>query len=297
MHRIARLAFAALALLPFSSLLAKDPMRQVDIVVDMTPEGRKILHPTPEKPAYYYPIVGGYKEMGALVSGEKPPLPSSVVHLVAVELAKQGYVTCLRQVPAAPDQPAHMAVAHQPDLLVVVFWGYLNPQIDDFGTDPTDPTTKVFFNQNQMLALVGGNTLNHLDMNFEREDVMQAAEDDRYFVSISAYDAQAPAGKDGRKKKILLWQAKMSVPSNGVDFSTVMTALVTAGGPLLGRETTRPKMLMAPLTPEGHVEVGTPTVKDYQDAPYPARPATPPATATSQSPSPTASTPPAHTPQ
>jgi len=273
-------------------------MRQVDIVVDMTPEGRKVVHPTPDKPAYYFPIIGGYKEMGALVAGEKPPVPASVVHLVAVELAKEGYLSCRpHQVPATPGNPARLVMDHQPDLLMVVHWGYLNPQIDDFGTDPDDPSSKVFFNQNQMLALVGGNTLTNLDMNFEREDVMQAAEQDRYFVSIMAYDARPYFAQEGKKRKILLWQAKMSVPSNGVDFSTVMTALVTAGGPLLGRETTRPKMLMAPLTPEGHVEIGTPTVKDYQDAPYPARPATPPATSTSQSPSPTLSTPPAHTPQ
>jgi hypothetical protein len=45
--------------------------------------------------------------------------------------------------------------------------------------------------------------------------------------------------------------------------------LAKAGGPLFGRETVRPKMLLLPVDPEGHVEIGTLTVKDYQDAPTP----------------------------
>jgi hypothetical protein len=286
MNRLSVLACAALIFASIPSGWARTAMREVDVVVDMTPEGRKLEHPSPAKPAYYFPIIGGYKEMGALVAGEKPPAQAAVVHIVAVELAKAGYFTCLHPVPATAQKPAHMAFGHQPAILILIHWGYMNPQIDDFDPAGSDPSSKVFFNQNQMLALVGGNTLGRLDLNFEREEVMQAAQEDRYFITVSAYDAPAYFEK---KKKVALWQAKMSVPSNGVDFSDVMTALVKAGGPLLGRETVRPKMLMAPLTPEGHVEVGTPTVKDYLDAPAPTSAAT--------APLPPTDTTPVHTPR
>lgn len=246
--------------------------REVDVVVDMTPEGRKLTHPDAKHPAFYYPVVAGFKEWGATVAGEKQPDPKDVIHLMAVELAKQGYFVINKQHPT-------------PDLIVTLHWGSMNPEIDQ--SDPTDASTQVFFNQNQMLALVGGNTLNNLDLNFEREDVMQAAEDDRYFIVVSAYDYRTyvdhRADKNAKHRKLILWQAKISVPSNGVYFPDVMKTLAKAGGPFLGRETIRPKMLLTPILPDGHIEIGTPTVKDYLDAPppAPAPAATPPATSRS----------------
>jgi hypothetical protein len=162
--------------------------------------------------------------------------------------------------------PVHgTTIKGMPTLVLVIHWGYLNPEIEDLsGTG--DPTQTVNFNQNQVLALVAGNTLNNLDLDFEREEVMQGAERDRYFVIVSAYDF---ASYLRSKAKVLLWQAKMSVPSDGVNFEQVLGPLIQVGGPMFGRETTRPKMIMAPITPEGKVEIGPITVKDYQDAPTP----------------------------
>ena len=37
---------------------------RVDVVVDMTEAGHKIVHPTADKPAYYLPLSVGYKEFG-----------------------------------------------------------------------------------------------------------------------------------------------------------------------------------------------------------------------------------------
>ena len=87
----------------------------------------------------------------------------------------------LAQVFRAVDPVHRPTLKGMPDLILVIHWGYMNPEIEDFGR-VGDPTQTVFFNQNQMLALVGGNTLNNLDLDFEREAVMQGAEQDRYFV-------------------------------------------------------------------------------------------------------------------
>jgi len=119
-------------------------------------------------------------------------------------------------------------------------------------------------NRPQMLGLVAGNTLGNIGLDFEREEIIQATDDDRYFVVLSAYDFKV---YQKSHKKVLLWQAKMSIPSNHVTMDEVIPALIKAGGPMFGRETIRPQQLILPLTPEGKVEVGTPTVKDYQDAP------------------------------
>ena len=214
----------------------------VNVVVDMTEAGKNIAPPTKEKPAFYYPVLAGYRESGALVAGEKSPPPNSVAKLLAKALAAQHYYVVGTKTPA-------------PSLILVFHWGYMNPQIDDTGY--ADNPSAVFWNQKEMLALVAGNTLANLgSFGFEREDILQAARDDRYFVIVSAYDFEAAK----EKKKKLLWQAKMSTRSNRVSLDEVIPSMITAGGPHFGRETKRPESVTAPLAKEGKVEVGTPTV-------------------------------------
>lgn len=215
----------------------------VNVVVDMTEAGREIAPPTKEKPAIYYPVLAGYREEGSLVAGEKTPPANSVAKLLAKALAGQHYY-----VYGPGKTPA-------PTLLLVFHWGYMNPQIDDTG-DPDNPQA-IFWNQKEMLALVAGNTLGNISsLSFERQDILQNARDDRYFVIVSAFDFAAAK----EKKKKLLWQAKMSVPSNRVSLAEVIPSMITAGAPRFGRETKRPESVTAPLAKEGKVEIGTPTV-------------------------------------
>jgi len=70
-------------------------MRQtaINIVVDLTPEGRKARRPDPQHPAYYMPVMGGFLDMGASVArGEHPPLKENVAQEVAMALSRQGYL-------------------------------------------------------------------------------------------------------------------------------------------------------------------------------------------------------------
>ncbi len=214
----------------------------VNVVVDMTDDGRKLALPTKEKPTYYFPVLAGYREMGSLVAGETKPPPTSVAKLLAKALAAEHYlVTDLR--------------TKMPSVILVFHWGYMNPQIDDTGA-PDDPQ-QTFWNQKEMLGLVAGNTLANISaFSFQREDILQAARDDRYFVIVSAFDFEAAK----EKKKKLLWQAKMSTPSNRVSLAEVIPAMITAGGPHFGRETKVPESITKPLDKEGKVEIGTPTV-------------------------------------
>ncbi len=221
---------------------AKDT--DVNVVVDMTEAGRAVTPPTKEQPAFYYPVLAGYREAGSVVAGEKSPAPAPVAKLLAKALAAQNYYVVGTKTPA-------------PTLLLVFHWGYMNPQIDDVG-DAENPQQQ-FWNQREMLALVAGNTLKNIGVfDFKREDVLQAARDERYFVVVSAYDFAAAKGK----KKILLWQAKLSTPSNGVSLAEVLPSMISAGGPHFGRETKLPELVNAPLAKEGKVEIGTPTIVD-----------------------------------
>lgn len=223
----------------------------VNVVVDLTEDGKKLTPPTKEKPAFYYPVLAGFREEGSLVAGEKSPPKNSVAKLLAKALASQHYYV------VGPKTPA-------PTIILVFHWGYMNPQVDDTG-DPDNPQT-IFWNQKEMLALVAGNTLKNIGaLSFEREDILQAARDDRYFVIVSAFDFAAAK----EKKKKLLWQAKMSTPSNRVSLAEVIPGLITAGAPHFGRETERPKAITAPLNKEGKVEIGTAVVVPDAEKPKP----------------------------
>lgn len=216
----------------------------VNVVVDMTEAGRKITPPTKESPAFYYPVLAGYRESGSLVAGEKSPPPTPVAKLLAKALAAQHYYVVGTKSPP-------------PSLILVFHWGYMNPQIDNIG-DNENPQ-QLFWNQREMLALVAGNTIGNVGpFGPQREDILQAARDDRYFVIVSAYDFEAAK----TKKKVLLWQAKMSTPSNRVSLAEVIPGMIAAGGPRFGRETKLPESVTAPLAKEGTVEIGTPTVVD-----------------------------------
>ncbi len=216
----------------------------VNVVVDMTDAGRKITPPTKEKPAIYFPVLAGYRESGALVAGETSPPPTPVAKLLAKALAAQHYYVVGTNTPP-------------PTLILVFHWGYINPQIDE-NPDPDNPQP-IFWNQREMLSLVAGNTIQNVNpFGFERDDILQAARDDRYFVIVTAYDFAAAK----EKKKVLLWQAKMSTPSNRVSLAEVIPGLITAGGPRFGRETKLPESVTAPLAKEGKVEIGNATVVD-----------------------------------
>jgi hypothetical protein len=232
-------------LLPTRAACANPPECEINVNVDLTEAGKKIPLPTRANPAYYLPVAGGFQEEGAAVaSADKPPPRLKVLHLLAVALAGQGYLVM------GPNTPP-------PSVLLTFTWGSMNPEIDEMGDSETP--ADAFYNQGQMLALVGGHTLNNLDLYMEREPVMQGAKEDRFFVIVSAYDFAAAQ----QKKKVLLWRAKMSTPSAHVTFGEVVAGLIKSGAPHFGRETERPVWVSAPLDNQGRVELGELTVKEY----------------------------------
>jgi hypothetical protein len=228
-------------------------------------DGTKV-HVPPE-PSEDRPLISGRR--GGVLTMKMIQAPEGPYSLKAAQ-----------KTPAAPNQPkpailrilktvdpVHGAIMRgTPTLLLMIHYGYMNPKEDDVDGSGR----KVQLNQDMMLGLVAGNTFQNLTLDFERETVFQEAGKNRYFVILTAYDLAAYATS---RKKIVLWQAKMSAPSAGIaEFADVGSALVTAGAPFFGRETLQPKMITLPVTPEGKVEIGPLTTKDYSEAPA----ATPP---------------------
>ena len=207
---------------------------QVNVNVTMTDAGRARPLPTKEKPEYYLPLLAGFLERGDIVAGERPPPQKLVTDNLAKELAKQHYFV--------------MGGEHAPTLILVFHWGYLNPQIHETGDGRV-----VFENKREALALVAGNTLDKINFGPEIDDVNRAALENRYFMIVSAYDYAAAAQE---KKKVLLWRARMSAPSDGIEMKDAVASLIKSGGPHFGRETEKPVWEDRKIVRDGKVEPG-----------------------------------------
>lgn len=265
MPRSAPLA-ALLAGLVVASAEPASPPWRLDVVTDMTAAGRQAVRPTPGHPAYYISVEGGYREMGAVVAGQDPPPIQAMQRNLTKALAGQGYLLAkIFVTKGSRGQPETMAFSRVPSLVVVSNWGYLNPIVRQ-GTVQPDQPYQVVQNEKEMLGLAAGDTLTHLPSPgwLQTDAMLQEAEQPRYFVVVSAYEAKSYLTE---RRKVLLWTTKMSLASAGVTMRQVMPTLIAGGAPLLGRETRVPKWINLPSVPGGTVILGAPELKDYLDVP------------------------------
>ena len=242
--------------------LAADSKLLLNINSVLTEAGRQRTPPTAAKPAFFYPIVAGYSELGEVVAGEKVPPRREVIQLLAKALAQQGY----RVTQSTELMP--------PSVMLVVRWGYMNPvkQVTESSFDengsPVERT--VFFNKAQMLSLVAGRVPDDVD-NFiikRKEDslALEEAGEPRYFITVSAYNLTDLADHSKKsireyRKQNLLWQARISIASGSVPhLGHVLPTLVSSIAPHFGRETMPPQRVNASTVREGMIDVGTPTV-------------------------------------
>jgi hypothetical protein len=97
---------------------------------------------------------------------------------------------------------------------------------------------------------------------YGHNEFMAATREPRYFIIVTAYDY---AAWTKQKAHLILWKAKMSIPTYGVFLTDVFPSLIKAGGPMFGHETiNHPKLV--PELPEGKVDVGTPIVTPPSNA-------------------------------
>ena len=202
-------------------------------------------------------MVAGYTELGQVVAGDKEPERKEVLRMLAKALGNQGYLVAL------PEKTPPATV------VLVCRWGYMNPDITVTESETGDPAETVghtnFLNQDKMLALVSGLSANLVDPKgrvgmMKSSDMMAKddAEDERYFMIVTAYELQALAERNEKK---MLWQARMSTPSARVaSLGQVMPTLINTGAPFFGRDTMPPHRARVPVVREGQVDVGMPTV-------------------------------------
>jgi len=219
---------------------------RLTLVTNMTEEGKRLRHPTPANPAYYFPVTTEYKEEGAVLKFflESPPPLAEVQHLLAKVLADQGYRVATRKNP--------------PSLMLVFRWGVWAPII----------VRGQFVNRDVMEGLVSGvDTEVATPINPVREEAYVAARRPRWGVKIFAFDF-----KDwhDHQKITPLWRVNVSTEQWGHYVSEVLPTLVSAAGPLLGRASKGTEFAWPTIYPEGHVILGTPVLKaDHASAKTP----------------------------
>ena len=233
-----RAAFGLTTLLSAGALRAGDDIR-VGVVVEVTHEGKKIDRPMPNRPAYYEPVILGYREMGGVLTfWQRPsPPPAEVKRALVQALAAQGYLVAPPQTPAS--------------LVLAVRWGVVDPEMQpvfdskDSAIDKIEPV-----DSSQMLAIVVGQgwyDIYPTSDPFARELTanLHDKEASRYFLIISALDAQAFANH----QQVLLWRAHVTTQYWGHYLDQVLGTMITASAPLLGTKTTRPQIITASAAP------------------------------------------------
>jgi hypothetical protein len=224
------------------------------VVAETTADGAKLARPTPGQPAYYIAFDDGYWETGDPVANEKPPTAAAVARALRQTLAAEGYR------PATDQKP--------PSLLLIYHWGSLNK---DSLAIPSG--VKIDPNLKARLALVaGGKYAHHIedevtqlrlarelhtplrdDLTIRERELLELAQDGRYFVIVSAYDYAAL----GRHKTRLLWRTKMSANDPGVAMVAALPALIQGGGPYFGRDNEESQFVRTPLEPGDKGESGS----------------------------------------
>jgi hypothetical protein len=246
---------------------------RVDVVVDLTDAGKKVTRPTPEHPAYYYPVTRGYTEGGASLVGEKPPPPTAdIQRMIFKALAQQGYLLMTKKSP--------------PSLILMLWWGYKAPVFlgpgaqgqngdgsDNSAGVPMSGRVSLAANHNEMEELVMGTKYepdyweyDGAHPSIRLEALTHASRVANYYMMVSALDFKSAT----QKKTVVLWTARVSTSRWSHTLDQVLPTLIATGAPLFGRDSDGPHIGTEPLVPIGHVIVGAPVLKT--DAPVSAEP-------------------------
>ncbi len=217
---------------------------EIRVVVDLTPDGRKLPEPSPTRPVIYFPVTAPEPE-----ADEGVPDRKAVHRWLIQALAAQGYL------PVNPQQD-------RPSQLLVFQWGELDPQIEEMETrvDDDNPVMgQKFWNEREFLDLIAGRSSDKPMPWWKRENLRREAVVSRHFVRLVAFDYEAAK----KKEQKVLWHARVSTHADGVTLKEVLPALIRAGGPHFGRATKQPVVVTVPFVRDGNVELGDPTVEGY----------------------------------
>lgn len=228
---------------PFT--LFSRPSRDVFIVTDVTPDGRKVEPPTRQQPVYCEAMSFGC-DFGSM-PGDKLPDSAELLKVIVKILADQGY--------------QGNNDTHPPTLLLTFQWGYRKGGIGNnlayLGGEKLDLMWETENN-----SWINSNVLLRNMRSSASQKVMDVAAEDIYAVTICGFDyASTRSGKP-----VLLWQTRVAIPTTGVSMANALPRILAVAGPAIGRETKTTVIAKADDTREGRVDLGELEVIE-EDAP------------------------------
>lgn len=236
----------------FPKSFQRNPILDMTVNTEMTEYGRMLRPASVSQPVYYVAVPAGFRQFGASVGGEKPPVPQDLEAAMVKALAETGYLLA--------DKPGLSA-----SLAVIYFWGSHNKLDPETAGNFPELAAK---HQLERAVLVGGKKyarqLGHtmewgetlFDRTQEKEYLRDQAAGDLYFVVASAYDY---AGVSRGEKK-LVWRTTMTVNAAGVSLKETLPPLIATASSFFGRETIEPQITARRISRSGKVEIGIPTV-------------------------------------
>src|SRR5258708_3179486 len=118
----------------------KNPLLDMAVITEVTDDGRKILPPTPSRPAYYLLQSAGYHLEGDGAADAPPPPGIDFENLLKKSMAQSSYLVS--------------EAGHDPSLVIIYVWGSHN-KVDPNAEDST------YRNLLSRAALVGGTKFAH----------------------------------------------------------------------------------------------------------------------------------------
>ena len=266
----------------------KNPLVDQTVITEMTEEGKKLIPPSREKPAYYVAESTGFHMEGHGPVDSILPAAADLEQSVQRALAVNDYQ------PAGPGHPA--------SLMIVYHWG-LHTNLNDASADIADPAFPDVRHRNLLsrATLVGGSkfaaelktALDQQDREDEVKSTLPAefgsmlstygplrrfsdrdprtrqlyeeSRGDCYFAIVSAYDYNAAV--HGQRK--LLWRSKMTVDAQGVAMTDTLPGLIANAGRYFGRDMPVAATIAKRINRETQTRLGPLEVKEYLDSPAP----------------------------
>lgn len=217
--------------------LFKNIWGDVLVATDTTEEGKKLRPASKEEPVYYKGLSMGGR-LGSPQRGDREPPIKDLNNFAATILAKQGYL---------PAQPGK----HEPSLLLVLQWGYLEPGTGDLlwflGYDEEDDIAA----QTQ-INFLGAEVFRRGMRSRAVETILHDAQNPIYGIMISAFEFETAK----TLKPVILWQTRIGLPTNGKSMTEAMPVMLAAAGPAIGRPADKPVLLDADSARAGTVNLG-----------------------------------------
>lgn len=213
------------------------------VATDVTEAGKAAATPTPQTPVYYVGRSLGCR-LGSM-AGDTLPDEMEMHRIVTNVLAKQGYIGTRPEL-------------HEPSLLLVVQWGYLEPRSENLlwflgydrsldaqaPADPKHPGPERFRTRSR-----------------ETETIVNYAGDSVYGVIVTAFDYKSV----GTGNPVIYWQSRIGLPANGKSMAQAIPSMIIAAGPALGHESKLPVLASADNAREGYVEFREPEFIGYKE--------------------------------